>query len=171
MIRDLEVEVRDALETFAPLARGRDATLRTELEVGVFVRVDPDALRQILLNLLDNAAKYGPGGQTIVVGTSRQGPHVRLWVEDEGPGIPAADRDRVWVPYIRLQRGAERTTGGSGIGLAVVKELVELHEGRVWVEDGSRGGARVVIELAAAELPGDLPEDEAVAVLTNESPT
>lgn len=171
MIRDLEAEVRDALETFAPLARGRDATLRTELEVGIFVRVDPDSLRQILLNLLDNAAKYGPGGQTIVVGTSRQGPHVRLWVEDEGPGIPAGDRDRVWEPYIRLQRGAERTTGGSGIGLAVVKELVDLHDGRVWVEDGSRGGARIVIELAAAELPGGLPEDEAVPVLANESPT
>ncbi|MBA3890838.1 MAG: HAMP domain-containing histidine kinase [Gemmatimonadaceae bacterium] len=157
---DLEAEVRDALETFAPLARTREATLRTELEVGLVVRADSDALRQVLLNLLDNAAKYGPAGQEIIVGTAGQGSHVRFWVEDEGPGIPAGDHERVWEPYTRLERGAERTTGGSGIGLAVVRELVQLHEGRAWVEDGAHGGARIVIELHAVELPGDLPEDE-----------
>lgn len=163
VIRELESEVREALEGFAPIARARDATLQAELEVGLLVRVDPDALRQVLLNLLDNAAKYGPHGQTIVVGTAREGDHVRIWVEDQGPGIPEHDRTRVWEPYIRLERSAERTTGGSGIGLAVVKELVELHDGRVRIEDGPHGGARLVVELPVAELPGDLPDDDDVA--------
>lgn len=165
-VTDLDQEVRDALEMFAPLARGRDATVRTELEAGLLVAADPDALRQILLNLLDNAVKYGPGGQTIIVGTARHGAHVRLWVEDQGPGIPPADRARVWEPYIRLERGVERATGGSGIGLAVVRELVELHGGQAWVEDGSTGGARIVAELRAAEVPGGVPEDEPVAAGT-----
>lgn len=166
VILELEAEVRDALETFAPLARARDATLRAELEVGLIVRADPDALRQVLLNLLDNAAKYGPPGQAIIVGTAGQGSHVRFWVEDEGPGIPAGDRERVWEPYTRLERGAERTTGGSGIGLAVVRELVELHEGHAWIESGAHGGTRIVIELPAADMPGDLPEDEETVAAT-----
>jgi signal transduction histidine kinase len=79
------------------------------------------------------------------------GPRVRLWVEDEGPGIPAADRDRVWEPYVRLDRDVD-ATGGSGIGLAVVQELVALHGGRTWLEDARpSGGTRVVIELPAMQ--------------------
>jgi signal transduction histidine kinase len=152
---DLEREVRDALEMFAPLARSRRATLRSELEHGVSLEVDRDALRQVLLNLLDNAVKYGPRGQTVTVGMGAarengSGPRVRLWVEDQGPGIPAADRDRVWEPYVRLDRDVEGATGGSGIGLAVVRELVALHGGRTWLEEGASGsGTRVVIEFPA----------------------
>ena len=168
VVTELESEVREALETFAPLARAREATLRTELEVGILVRVDPDALRQVLLNLLDNAVKYGPPGQSIIVGTAHHDGAVRLWVEDEGPGIPDADRDRIWEPYTRLERGVERSTGGSGIGLSVVRELVTLHAGHAWVERGARGGARIVVELPpAAALPGDLPEDEGAPVVTS----
>ena len=152
---DLEREVRDALEMFAPLARARRATLRSELEHGITLEVDRDALRQVLLNLLDNAVKYGPRGQTVTVGMgvareNGRGPRVRLWVEDQGPGIPASDRDRVWEPYVRLDRDVDGATGGSGIGLAVVRELVTLHGGKTWLEDGRSGiGTRVVIELPA----------------------
>ncbi len=161
---DLEREVREALEMFAPLARSRRATLRSELEYGITLQVDRDALRQVLLNLLDNAVKYGPRGQTVTVGMAAvrengRGPHVRLWVEDQGPGIPAADRDRVWEPYVRLDRDVEGATGGSGIGLAVVRELVALHGGRTWLEDGpAGGGTRVVIELPAMP-PGSRQSD------------
>ena len=146
---DLEKEVRDALEMFAPLARSRRMTLQAELEPGITVDVDRDAFRQILLNLLDNAVKYGPSGQAITVGTQKasDGPRVRVWVEDEGPGIPSADRDRVWEPYVRLNRGSELATGGSGIGLSVVRELVTLHGASAWIESAQRRGARVVIEL------------------------
>jgi signal transduction histidine kinase len=166
---DLGREVRDALEMFGPLARARRATLRSELEHGLTLEVDRDALRQILLNLLDNAVKYGPRGQTVTVGMAASpengsGPRVRLWVEDQGPGIPPADRDRVWEPYVRLDRDVEGATGGSGIGLAVVRELVTLHGGRTWLEDARSGtGTRVVIELpampSAGRQPGAPPTD------------
>ena len=151
---DLEKEIRDALEMFAPLARSRRTTVRAELEAGLWVNADHDALRQVLLNLLDNAAKYGPAGQTITVRTAAvteagmwDGGRVRFWVEDQGPGIPATDRDRVWEPYVRLNRRAESATGGSGIGLSVVRELVLMHGGRTWVEAAEGGGARVIVEL------------------------
>lgn len=148
--RELAPLVREVAEAFAPLARSADVTLATELEPGVVAAVDADALRQVLLNLLDNAAKYGPRGQRVTISLAREGSAARLWVDDQGPGIPPADRARVWEPYRRLHRDVDRVTGGSGIGLAVVRDLVRLHRGDVGVDDSPDGGARVVIRLPAS---------------------
>jgi signal transduction histidine kinase len=163
---DLDAEMRDGVEMFTPLARSRRMSVRLGPATGLTVAADRDALRQILLNLLDNAAKYGPAGQTISVGAApapaTNGDRVRFWVEDQGPGIPAADRGRVWEPYVRLNRDAESATGGSGIGLSVVRELVVLHGGGAWIEaGGAGGGARVVVELPArSDAPAEVPSPE-----------
>jgi signal transduction histidine kinase len=109
--------------------------------------VDRAALRQTLLNLLDNAVKYGPAGQTVRLAVQRTGTRVRLTVDDGGPGIAAEDRERVWLPFYRLERDARSAIAGSGIGLAVVRDLISLHGGRVCVEDAPGGGARFVVEL------------------------
>jgi signal transduction histidine kinase len=159
---DLDHEIREALELFAPLARARKMLVAETLEANGVVSLDRDALRQMLLNLLDNAVKYGPAGQTITVGSEIAGDRARIWVEDQGPGIPHDDRHRVWEPYVRLNREGESATGGSGIGLAVVRELVTLHGGRTRVEGAPGGGARIVIELPLTqpdsdEHPGDSP--------------
>lgn len=161
---DLDAEIRDAVEMFTPLARSRRMSLHMTPS-GLTVTADRNALRQILLNLLDNAAKYGPVGQTISVASASapqsDGTRVRFWVEDEGPGIPSAERDRVWEPYVRLNRAAESATGGSGIGLSVVRELVALHQGMAWIEAaGTSGGARVVVELPARMTSPDAPSRE-----------
>ena len=144
---EIDREIQESLDLFAPLARARNMTIRTSLGINGIVSFDRNALRQIMLNLLDNAAKYGPSGQTITVGSQIVGDRARIWVEDEGPGIPREDRVRVWEPYVRLNRDAESSTGGSGIGLSVVRELVLLHGGRTRAESAPGGGARVVIEL------------------------
>jgi signal transduction histidine kinase len=154
---DLEKELRETLELFAPLARSRTMKLRAELELGVVAVVDRDALRQITLNLLDNAAKYGPPGQTITVGTTRDDGTVCLWIDDQGPGVAPADRDRVWEPYVRLGRESDRGTGGSGIGLSVVRELVEMHGGRCRMDASPGGGVRVIVTLPAGD-PGAVTE-------------
>lgn len=152
---DLDHEIREVLELFAPLARARRMTIATSLQANRLVSLDRDALRQVLLNLLDNAAKYGPAGQTISVGSEVSNDVVRVWVEDEGPGIPREDRQRVWDPYVRLNRDIESTTGGSGIGLSVVRELVSLHGGRTRAETAPRGGARLVVELPLTSTQRD----------------
>jgi Signal transduction histidine kinase len=144
---DLDHEITEALELFAPLARARKMVVATALEASAVVSLDRDAFRQILLNLLDNAVKYGPAGQTITVGSEIAGDRARVWVEDQGPGIPHDDRQRVWEPYVRLNRDVESATGGSGIGLSVVRELVSLHGGRTRAESTPGGGARVVIDF------------------------
>jgi signal transduction histidine kinase len=145
---------RDAVEGFVPLARSRRAEVALALEDGVFASVDRGAFRQVLLNLLDNAVKYGPPGQTVLVGLARVADLARVWVEDRGPGIPARERERVFAPFYRLERDAGSAVAGSGIGLAVVCELAALHGGRVWAEDGAAGGARFVVELPLAEPVG-----------------
>src|SRR6185312_3673813 len=152
---DLDREVAEAIELFAPLARARRSTIVASLGATAAVPLDRDALRQMLLNLLDNAAKYGPPGQTITVGSELAGDRARIWVEDQGPGIPHDDRQRVWEPYVRLGREVESATGGSGIGLSVVRELATLHGGRTRSESAPRGGARLVIELPLTQAHGN----------------
>jgi len=152
--------VQEALEGFAPLAGARGVRLRSELAEGVVAPVDAEAFRQMLLNLLDNAIKYGPPGQVVTVGLAAADQRARIWVDDQGPGIPAADRERVWDRFWRLERDRGSAVAGTGIGLAVVRELVALHGGRAWAEDGQSGtppaggrGVRFVIELPLEPSP------------------
>ncbi|HWH51535.1 MAG TPA: sensor histidine kinase, partial [Gemmatimonadaceae bacterium] len=101
------------------------------------------------INLLDNAVKYGPAGQTVTIGTLAVDHQARLWVDDEGEGIPPRERERVWSPFYRLDRHANSSVAGSGIGLYVVRELARLHGGDARVEDAPSRGARIVVELPA----------------------
>src|SRR5947208_3261044 len=152
--------VQEALEGFAPLAGARGVRLRSELAEGVVAPVDAEAFRQMLLNLLDNAVKYGPPGQVVTVGLAAGDQRARIWVDDQGPGIPPADRERVWDRFWRLERDRGSAVAGTGIGLAVVRELVALHGGRAWAEDGESAtlpagarGVRFVIELPLEPSP------------------
>ncbi|HEX2079559.1 MAG TPA: HAMP domain-containing sensor histidine kinase [Longimicrobium sp.] len=154
--------VEEIVEGFRPVARARGMQVRTEVEEDAVARLDRGGFRQVLLNFLENAVKYGPAGQTIVAAAARQGGTVRVWVEDEGPGIPPARRERIWEPYYRLDREIDRVVGGSGIGLSVVRDLVARHGGRTWVEDAPSGGARFVAEFPAASMPADDPREPAV---------
>ncbi len=143
--------VQEVIDGFAPLAAARGATVAASIPEDLVVPADPGAVRQMLLNLLDNAVKYGPAGQEIRVGATRDNGIARLWVDDGGPGIPSADRERVWERFWRLERDRGSSVAGSGIGLAVVRELAFLHHGRAWIDDANpaAGGTRVVIELPA----------------------
>ncbi len=147
--------VEEIVEGFAPVARARGMRIRTELDAEAAARLDPGAFRQVLLNYLENAVKYGPAGQTLVAGAARDGGTVRVWVDDEGPGIPPAQRGRIWEPYYRLNREIDRVVGGSGIGLSVVRGLVARHGGTTWMEDAPGGGARFIAEFPAARVPVD----------------
>src|SRR5467141_1811942 len=142
--------VQEVIDGFAPLAAARGVSLQATVAEGLVAPVDPGAVRQMLLNLLDNAVKYGPTGQTVTVGAASQ-PNgaARLWVDDCGPGVPRPDRERVWDRFWRLERDRGSAVAGSGIGLAVVRELAGLHHGRAWVEDAESGGSRFVVELPA----------------------
>jgi len=139
--------LRELVEAFGPLARSRRVTFALDADGDVVAAVDPGALRQIILNLLDNAVKYGPPGQTVVTSMRVVDGAVRIAVDDEGPGIAPEDRERIWEPFRRSDRHLDSAVAGTGIGLAVVSDLARLHGGRVWVEAAPHGGARFVVEL------------------------
>ena len=141
--------VQEVLDGFEPIAAARGVKLAAAIPADLVIPADPGAVRQMLLNLLDNAVKYGPAGQEIRVGATRDNGVARLWVSDGGPGIPRADRERVWERFWRLERDRGSSVAGSGIGLAVVRELANLHHGRTWIDDAGPDttGTRVVIEL------------------------
>src|SRR5258705_121161 len=143
--------VQEVLDGFAPLAAARGATLSAAVREDLVVPADPGAVRQMLLNLLDNAVKYGPAGQEVRVGATRDNGIARLWVDDGGPGIPSADRERVWERFWRLERDRGSSVAGRGIRRAAVRELAVLHHGRAWIDDANpaAGGTRVVIEFPA----------------------
>ncbi|HYT32014.1 MAG TPA: ATP-binding protein, partial [Thermoanaerobaculia bacterium] len=93
------------------------------------------------------AVRYGPAGQEIRVALSGEQLAATLSVEDQGPGVPAGDRAEIWKRFVRLERDRSTHRAGTGIGLAVVRDLVELHGGRAWVEESARGGAKFFVRL------------------------
>jgi two-component system sensor histidine kinase MprB len=105
----------------------------------------PDALERALGNLVGNSLKYSLRDSAVEVGVGESGDHALLWVADRGPGIPAADRERVLEPFERLE--AHRDIDGSGLGLTVVRSIAETHGGRVMIEDRLGGGAIVTLQL------------------------
>ncbi|MGH7621275.1 MAG: sensor histidine kinase, partial [Gemmatimonadaceae bacterium] len=131
-----------------------------ELDDNLAAAISAPVLRHALVNLLDNAAKYSPANSVITVGSARHGGCVRIWVDDQGAGVPVADRDRIWEPYVRLPRDVRSSSTGSGIGLSVVRHLAERYDGRAWVEDAPHGGARFVIELVGGTVPTETPAEE-----------
>ncbi|HWZ85479.1 MAG TPA: HAMP domain-containing sensor histidine kinase [Thermoanaerobaculia bacterium] len=141
--------VREVLEGFSPIAEARQVRFRTELDGETAALADPHAVRQVLLNVLDNAVKYGPSGQEIRVAVSSVNGGARIAVADEGPGIDPADRERVFARFERLPRERASAVAGAGIGLAVVRDLVARMRGRCFLEasDLSEGGLRFVLEL------------------------
>jgi signal transduction histidine kinase len=145
---DVAAEIDEIVAGFEPLASIHNVRIETRLERGLVANVDRGAMRQMLLNLLDNAVRYGPEGQTVKVMTESHNGTWRLTVEDQGKGIPTTERERIFEPYYRMNRDARGEKGGSGIGLAVVRGLVEKHGGHVTVDDPAAGsGARFSIEL------------------------
>jgi signal transduction histidine kinase len=115
------------------------------------VRADAAALGRVLENLITNAVKFASEGRWIGV-SARPGKErstVLLHVEDRGPGIPPGERAHVFEPFYRGSAARDRQAPGSGLGLSLVRHVVESHGGRVRVEPGEAGGTRVVVELKA----------------------
>lgn len=144
---DVAKEIEEIVSGFEPLAHAHSVRLTTHLAHNLVAEVDRDALRQILLNLLDNAVRYGPAGQNVTIVTASTANMWTLEVVDEGLGVPDSERDRIFAPYYRMKRDEGGAVGGTGIGLAVVRRLVEQHHGTVRVDGGDGKGARFVVTL------------------------
>jgi signal transduction histidine kinase len=125
-----------------------ERSVRVDVHAPGLVDADRDRLAQALRNLLRNAVEHTKAGGTIELGARESGDgRVQIWVDDDGPGIAAGERDRVFDRFHRADAARARSSGGTGLGLAIVRAIVDAQGGRVWATDSPLGGARVVIEL------------------------
>ncbi len=115
------------------------------------VRGDTRALERLIRNLGDNAARHAA---TVAFGLAATNGHVTLIVDDDGPGIPASDRERVFERFVRLDEGRGRAEGGTGLGLAIAREVARAHGGDVTLGDSPLGGLRAEVRLPAAQNEG-----------------
>lgn len=132
--------IHDVLGRMQPLLEGR--TIHTDLPDDLPpVKLDYLQIDQVLTNLIENALRYTPAGSPIEIGVQAIGDRMIISIADHGPGIPAADRERVFDKFYRVMETQTARIIGSGLGLAVSRGLVEAHGGRIWVENRKGGGA------------------------------
>lgn len=111
-----------------------------------YVRADPDRLREVITNLFDNAVKYTDAGK-ISIGLTGDDQVVQFYVRDTGPGIPAEDIPHLFQKFYRVDNSATRTIGGTGLGLFICRKIVELYQGRIWVESEVGKGSSFFINF------------------------
>ncbi|MFO0603342.1 MAG: HAMP domain-containing sensor histidine kinase [Polyangiales bacterium] len=139
---DLAEAARQAADAMRALAAERGVALAVEAPAAVAARFDREAIGRVLANLLDNATRFAPEGTSVVVRALARDGRAAIEVEDEGDGVPEAERDAVFEAFHR----ADRSAAGAGLGLAIVREVARQHGGDARVERGAKGGARFVVE-------------------------
>jgi signal transduction histidine kinase len=146
--------VEDVVRTMRAQTEAGGQVLREELEPGLPpIYVEPDRIRQILVNLLTNAHEYSPNGASIGVAARAVGAEVEITVSDDGPGIPAEQLERIFERFTRGDAGLTQRVGGTGLGLAISKSLADLHGGSISAESTVRQGSTFRLRLPIAPAP------------------
>jgi len=147
----VDVEAGQLLEQLLAAAKprlaARDQTITISKSAGT-LQVDESLFFRVLMNIVDNCAKYGPAGGSVHVEATHSDGRVCISVQDEGPGVPEHLRERIFEKYTRAERADEmRSRDSRGLGLRFCRMVVDAHGGRIWVEDGVPKGSRFCVEL------------------------
>jgi signal transduction histidine kinase len=143
-LRRVDLDLDDLVRAEAARLRRHDKPTVTLHAPPARVQGDPDNLTRAVRNLVDNAARHATSTVTIRLSTDHTS--ARIEIEDDGPGIPTAERERVFERFVRLDESRARTSGGTGLGLAIAREIAHAHGGSLTIEDG-QPGARLVLTL------------------------
>jgi len=147
----LSQTVLEALETLQFTLREGGFTITKEIEAGVELQADPDAMKQALLNLLSNAIKYAGSQRVIALRLRREGGNAVLQVEDQGIGIAENELEDIFTPYYRAGGSEQNTRSGAGLGLAVVRHIIAAHNGSITVKSQKGAGSTFTITLPLEE--------------------
>jgi signal transduction histidine kinase len=146
---DLAKLVRDTIRGASALAAEHGVTLVAVAPAPAVAQVDRARLVQVLLVLIDNAIDHAPAGSTVTATVRETDRKVEVTVDDEGPGVPADEREAIFEPFSSGSAGRRRRRGGTGLGLAIARRIVVAHGGTISVGTASRGGARFSVSLPA----------------------
>jgi two-component system OmpR family sensor kinase len=146
---DLSALAHDVGEQSRQLLAGQDLTV--EAAAGLWINANPDRMRQVLLNLLDNARKHTPKGGRITLSASAEGNEIRVIVSDTGRGIPRDALPHLFRRFYRVDFARSRQTGGVGLGLSIAHGVIVAHGGRIAVESAPNAGTQVLISLPALD--------------------
>jgi signal transduction histidine kinase len=136
---DVRATVASVFDELRAEAQSREVSLRSDVRVE-HLNADPDLLRRLLANLVENAIRHAPGETAVAVTASQGDKDVELRVADAGGGVPVEMRERVFDPFVQVESGdRSRSRGGRGLGLAFCKSAVVAHGGRIWIEDAAPG--------------------------------
>jgi two-component system phosphate regulon sensor histidine kinase PhoR len=138
---DLSALVSETAATFSRRAGAQEVDLAIEPKSAVEAEVDPERMRQVVANLIDNALRHTPAGGHVRVGVSTINDDARLHVRDDGVGIPFKDLPHIFERFYVVDRSRSRDSGGTGLGLAIVKQIIEAHGGSVQAESELGSGA------------------------------
>jgi signal transduction histidine kinase len=151
---DVADVARTTVRGATALAATRTVRLEIEAEESAPALADRDRLVQLILILVDNAVDHSPSGGTVGVRVSRGHGNVLVEVDDEGPGIPEADRQRIFEPFTRLPGATRHGSGGTGLGLAIARRIADAHGGRIEAGSTAAGGASFTVTLPASRGAG-----------------
>jgi two-component system, OmpR family, phosphate regulon sensor histidine kinase PhoR len=156
---DVRVPIMNSLRAIEPLTKARGQHLQSNLPSGdLWITADVERLERALFNLLDNAHKYTPPGGQIALTVEAQRSTVIISVADDGPGIPADEQQHIFERFYRLER--TRRNAGTGLGLPIVRAVVELHGGRLWVESAPGRGSTFFVALPVSAAAATLPQGQ-----------
>ena len=146
---DFVVMVNAIIRKLTPNAENKNIVLYSDYSVESLspMLLDYDKTWEAIYNIVDNAIKYTPEGGYVKLGLELSGKNLLVKVEDNGPGIPDEDKEKIFERFYRLDDSRARETGGTGLGLAIAKEVVTLHGGKLYVEDAENGGSVFVMEF------------------------
>ncbi len=146
---DFEVMISAIVRKLSPNAEAKDIVLYTDYDaLGLEpMMLDYDKIWEAIYNIVDNAIKYTPEGGFVKLGLEEKGKRLIVTIEDNGPGIPDEEKEKIFERFYRLDDSRTRDTGGTGLGLAIAKEAVLLHDGEISVQNAEAGGSVFVITL------------------------
>ena len=147
---NLDDVAREAIERAGPLVKRVGLGLRANIgRKRLTILGDTDRLIQLVLGLVENAIRHSPAGSSVTIGTSLEDGFATIWVDDEGPGVPLSERERIFEPFYR-GAGQPRSHGGAGLGLAVARSIATAHHGTIAAETAVGGGARLIVRIPLA---------------------
>lgn len=145
--------VEDITLSIIPYVESKKINILFDTEIEeLYVKCDSENIERVMLNLLSNSIKFTEKGGNILVDLSLEDKWVKIRVKDDGSGIPKEFRAFIFDRFIQINKGFNRTKEGSGIGLALVKSIIEMHEGQVYVADNEDKGAEIIVKIPNAKL-------------------